>query len=735
MTEKRVLREIKDFTHFRPKLISDYVAQQVIKTDGEYYYLKNPILLKYITLNANEFYLFQHMSGKLNFEDLVRLHFENTKELSSSKVKNLIFKLARNGFIENSQQLWDITPIPEEKFSTDNFFVNLFRGVRLFHTGFFTAETLFQNIYNYFGKITFSLIMISIILLLSAVGIAVFLYEFVTVPYSFFEVNGSYGVGFTLMLVVFTLILFLRTYTKGLALKELKRMVLDFEFRILYSTLWPRVEDKDIIMSSRKDKVYYYTMVLITFLVPIAVVTPWLIIYQGEWGLELQVSSAIVFVSLISMFLFLTPFFISDGVKLFEEVYNLSDLKKRTATFFQRRFFPLRVKFSSGSYREELIYIIVGLYGIIWLAGLFVLLKYLFNTFLFYDFIEKVYYLNPGILDIFVFDNTVYEVLSVMSFVLIVIGLLIFVSYMIIRILISLYVILFTISQSLASGKSVVSSFENSLLDEVKNATLFNAIDEREIEQIATHIKLEKYPKGRNIITQGEKGNKFYVIRKGKVDVIYEEKSGIENTVAELSEGDCFGEIALIDDVRRTATVRAVSEVELFSLDKDTFRKEFLGTFGSGDKITFIIRTSQFLKNLPLFRDFTSKELLGIVSKMELKEVKTGHIVIKQGEIGDQFYILQDGEVEVILEQYKDNRYKEIHLATLGAGSYFGEIALLKDVPRTATVRTTKESTILILSKNDFLGIFKEHLGSISDMLKLTEKRIEEQKKAKEEEE
>ena len=120
---------------------------------------------------------------------------------------------------------------------------------------------------------------------------------------------------------------------------------------------------------------------------------------------------------------------------------------------------------------------------------------------------------------------------------------------------------------------------------------------------------------------------------------------------------------------------------------------------------------------------------------MELKEVKTGHIVIKQGEIGDQFYILQDGEVEVILEQYKDNRYKEIHLATLGAGSYFGEIALLKDVPRTATVRTTKESTILILSKNDFLGIFKEHLGSISDMLKLTEKRIEEQKKAKEEEE
>lgn len=724
-------RGIKEFSRFRPRAIRDYVAVQVIKVDGEFYYLKNPRQMKYLTLSAPEFYLFENMDGRKNFEQLVRLYFEKTRELSSTKVKNLILTLAENGFIENSDQLWSIIPRPRKRRTFDEIFSELFRGIKFFQTGYYAAEGFFESLYNFMGKFVFSPFMISLILILAVLGIILFFSEMSSVPHYLFQVNESYGLGFTITYFVVLFLFFNRAFIKGLGLKAVERSVLNLELYFLYGLIFPRVDDADVIMSSRREKVFYYSGVFISYLFPIAVMAPFFIFYQGEWNSYIQIASLTTFTSLLMIFLQTIPFIESDGVKLFEEIFNISQLRLRTITFFRRRFFLGKMELSKESYREELIYTLVGLYGLLWLVLLGYVSFKIFNIIFLYDAIEGVYYLNPAFGDIFIFEPPGYRVFTVLLFLPAVILAVLLIAYLIIRFVALVVSVIKEAMLRFQSGKGIVRPFEPEMLEELKQVPLFSALPESELREIMKFLRVEKFPAGRNIVTQGEEGDKFYTIRSGYADVIYEEKSGLEHVVAELGPGDCFGEIALIENVKRTATVRAKTDIELISLEKEPFRKYLMGTFGPGEKITFIIRTSQFLRRLPLFSDFSSRELLEIVSKMKPMEVSAGTTIIKQGERGDKFYLLQEGKVEVILEQITDDYYREIKLAELGPGSYFGEIALLKDVPRTATVRAVTDCKLLWLDKENFLSIFREHIGAISDMLKVTEERLREQERVK----
>ncbi len=724
-------RELKEFSKFRPRVIPDYVAVQVIKTDGEFYHIKNPRQMKYLTLTADEYYLLEKMDGRRNFETLVRLYFERTKELASTKIKNLILQLAENGFLENSDQLWRIIPKPIKRPTLQEVFIELFRGIKIFQTGYYAAEGLFETIYTTIGGLIFSPFMISLIIILSTIGIILFFNQLASTPHSLFQINESYGLGFTFTYFLIIFILLNRAFIKGTGLKAIERSVINFEVFFLYGLIYPRTNDSDSIMSSRREKIFFYTGAFLSYLFPVAVAAPFLIFYEGEWNTYTQVALITIFISLFVAYLQATPYLESDGVKLLEEIFNISQLRLRTSTFFKKRFFLGKVELSKEAYREQLIYTLVGLYGIIWILGLVYISYKLFNIIFYYDIIEKVYYLNPAFGDIFIFEPYGYRIFTILLLLPAVILLIFFTIYLILRFISTLIGVIKEITIKLQSGKGIIEPFQPEILEELKQIPLFSALNNEELKEVAKHLKLEKFPANRNIVTQGEEGDKFYTIRSGWANVIYEEKSGLEHIIVELGPGDCFGEIALIENVKRTATVRSKTEIELISLDKETFRKYFVETFGTGEKITFIIRTSQFLRKMPLFSDFSSKELLEIVSKMQPLEVSAGTTIIKQGDIGDKFYLLQEGEVEVILEQITDEGYKEIKLAELGPGSYFGEIALLKNVPRTASVRAKTDCRLLWLDKENFLKIFREHLGAISEIMKLSEQRLKEQEELK----
>ncbi len=108
----------------------------------------------------------------------------------------------------------------------------------------------------------------------------------------------------------------------------------------------------------------------------------------------------------------------------------------------------------------------------------------------------------------------------------------------------------------------------------------------------------------------------------------------------------------------------------------------------------------KLLKEAPLFEQCSKQELkqiAGIADELDLSE---GKVLIREGERGREFFVIVSGEVEV--------RRKGRKMSTLGAGSYVGEIALLSQIPRTATVTATTPLDVLVITDRAFLNLLEK---------------------------
>jgi len=106
----------------------------------------------------------------------------------------------------------------------------------------------------------------------------------------------------------------------------------------------------------------------------------------------------------------------------------------------------------------------------------------------------------------------------------------------------------------------------------------------------------------------------------------------------------------------------------------------------------------EFIQKVVPFRSLTLSTLATIADKMWAEQVLKGEVIIRQGEPGENFYLVRQGEVEVI----KDDGMQKRVVATLGEGSCFGEEALLTGNPRNATIQATKDSLLYVLGEADF---------------------------------
>jgi MFS family permease len=110
------------------------------------------------------------------------------------------------------------------------------------------------------------------------------------------------------------------------------------------------------------------------------------------------------------------------------------------------------------------------------------------------------------------------------------------------------------------------------------------------------------------------------------------------------------------------------------------------------------------LASVPIFAPLPGTSLEHLAGRLLPLRIETGTVVVREGDTGDRFYIVAEGEVEVS----EDGR----HLAELGPGQYFGEIALLRDLPRTATVTARTPVVLYALDREDFLAAVTGHAPS-----------------------
>jgi MFS family permease len=144
---------------------------------------------------------------------------------------------------------------------------------------------------------------------------------------------------------------------------------------------------------------------------------------------------------------------------------------------------------------------------------------------------------------------------------------------------------------------------------------------------------------------------------------------------------------------RATTVVFAVAGLVIFLLCLPRLRK-----------LDRVLGVRMFVRKVPVLSGLSHAVLEDLASRMTLEKVPAGTAVVSQGEVGDRLYIVKDGEAEVVA---RGDYGQEKELATLSKNDYFGEIALLKDVPRTATVRAKGALELYSLEREDFQNLLE----------------------------
>jgi CRP/FNR family transcriptional regulator, cyclic AMP receptor protein len=122
------------------------------------------------------------------------------------------------------------------------------------------------------------------------------------------------------------------------------------------------------------------------------------------------------------------------------------------------------------------------------------------------------------------------------------------------------------------------------------------------------------------------------------------------------------------------------------------------------------------LKRAPLFEGLSRKELTQLARVSEDMEIPEGAVLTKEGEIGHEFFVIVDGETEVTR--------KGRRIAARGDGDFIGEIALLEEVPRTATVKAKTPLRVFVLTSKDFHHLLEENPGVERKVLRTLAKRV-----------
>jgi len=198
-------------------------------------------------------------------------------------------------------------------------------------------------------------------------------------------------------------------------------------------------------------------------------------------------------------------------------------------------------------------------------------------------------------------------------------------------------------------------------------------LENSQIKEIVDCMYPIEYAKGSLIIKEGDVGSIVYVMEEGKVEVSREGKF-----LSVMPSGKLFGELAILYNCKRTATIKAAQDCKLWAVERQCFQTIMMRTG--------LIKQSEytaFLKSVPDLRNLPEETLIKIADVLEETDYKEGDYIIRQGAIGDTFFIISKGRVKVTK---KEGDSEEKFIRNLHKGDFFGERALSGEEMRTANI-------------------------------------------------
>ncbi|VEL24343.1 unnamed protein product, partial [Protopolystoma xenopodis] len=183
-----------------------------------------------------------------------------------------------------------------------------------------------------------------------------------------------------------------------------------------------------------------------------------------------------------------------------------------------------------------------------------------------------------------------------------------------------------------------------------QGSLIFRELDEEQMSRVTNCMFERRVEAGETVIAQGEEGDNFYVIESGEFDVYLQEGgSGPRKLIANYRDSGCFGELALMYNAPRSATVVARTIGRLWCMSRPAFRRRVL-LHAAQRRAEFIA----LLHSVSLLRGTSQYEKMCLADALSWRICSDGEQIVQQGETGKECFFIFSGQVRIVLEENED---------------------------------------------------------------------------------
>ena len=617
--------------------------------------------------------LMEQMDGSRTSQELIVDHLQSSGDLDPGAVLGLIVSLRESGFLDPARP--DIGALVRDHLDLAS------RGRRKLRDfakhlkiGWDGADRFVRGAYNGGLRVFFLPWMIAVSAIVALVGLVCFI---ATQQAGRYSLSANHAPGETVLFLGLGLFLtFAHEMGHAMSLIRYQRRVITAGFFIFFGSPAFFVDASDGLMLDQRERIAqsfagpFAELILagIASIVMVLIPDTWLAAFLYRFAL---INYFVIFMNLI-------PLLELDGYWIFSDLIQMPDLRRRSLQFIQGDLWHKLWHRRPFSLQE----VGLGLYGTVGIA---------FTIFSFY----AAYFFWQEI-----FGGLVSSLWNggVGSRVLLVLLALVFIGPLIRG--------PFTLARTFGSRLRDMrdrARFRAQRSWRVEAAALIDALpafvdlDEDVLSDLAGRIELMSVRDGQAVFRRGDVADAFYVVRSGTVRIEDEDiDEGDVVVLTTLGRGDSFGELGLLGSARRSATARAAGDVTLFGVDKASFDRLLADDIDAPDFAPTMQAYAE-LRSLPPFSALSSADLALVLDHGKWINAVPGEVLIQQGEIGDSFYAIGSGQVDVI----RDGEA----IASLGVGQHFGEIALLTDEPRNATVTAHTPARVFQLDRDGFTRV------------------------------
>ncbi|XP_053730824.1 cGMP-dependent protein kinase 2 isoform X1 [Synchiropus splendidus] len=243
-------------------------------------------------------------------------------------------------------------------------------------------------------------------------------------------------------------------------------------------------------------------------------------------------------------------------------------------------------------------------------------------------------------------------------------------------------------------------------------------LEPQHLKEMVDCMYMKQYSMGQLVIQEGQAGNYLYVLADGLLEVTQNGK-----LLGDMRPETAFGELAILYNCQRTATVKALTQCHIWALDRQSFQTIMMQTTQATYQEYF-----NFLRSVSLLQQLPEEKLAKIVDCLEVEYFDEGEYIIREGEEGNTFFIIAKGGVMVT--QSTEGFAEPQHIKSLGVGDYFGEKALISEDVRSANIVCSESNTqCLVVDRENFnqmVGTYEElqlHLKEYVKQLSRSDKK------------